>query len=101
MEKRGGGGGGGGEGEGGRAAAGVVHVVAAVGGGEAVVGGVVDAAEGERGAELVSFGGVVVDDVEDDLDAGGVEGADHGLEFDDGLAGGGLGGVGDVGGEVV
>jgi hypothetical protein len=51
---------------------GVVHVVARVVGNEAVVTGVVDAAEAERGAELVAFGGVVVDDVEDDLDAGAV-----------------------------
>ena len=35
------------------------------------------------GTVLVAFAGVVVDDVEDDLDAGLVEGLDHLLEFVD------------------
>ena len=51
------------------AAAGEVHVVARVFGRQAVVGGVVDAAERERRAQLVALGGVVVDHVEDHLDA--------------------------------
>jgi hypothetical protein len=46
-----------------------VHVVAAVAVDEPVVGGVVDAAERQRRAEVVALGRVVVDDVEDDLDA--------------------------------
>ena len=55
------------------AAAGVVHVVARVVVHEPVVRGVVDAAEGQRRTEVVAFGGVVVDDVEDHLDAGRVQ----------------------------
>ena len=35
------------------------------------------------GPEVVAFGGVVVDDVEDDLEAGGVQGLDHRLELVD------------------
>ena len=44
---------------------------------EPVVARIVEAAERQRRAELVALGGVVVDDVEDDLDAGGVQAA-HG-----------------------
>src|SRR6202008_1864528 len=47
--------------------AGGVHVVAPVVVYQPVVGGVVDAAEGQRGPEMVALGGVVVDPVEDDL----------------------------------
>ena len=39
------------------------------------------------GPEVVAFGGVVVDDVEDHLDAGLVERPDHGLELGDRAAG--------------
>ena len=46
-----------------------------------VVGGVVDAAEVDRRAEVVAFGGVVVHHVEDDLDAVLMKRPDHGLEF--------------------
>ena len=70
------------------AAAGEVEVVAAAVG-EPVVGGVVDAAEGERRPELVALGGVVVDDVEDHLDPGRVERLHHRLELLH-LAGGGV-----------
>ena len=59
------------------AAAGEIHVVPRIFRREAVVAGVVDAAERQRRAELVAFGGVVVDDVENDLDAGRVQAADH------------------------
>src|SRR6202034_1282786 len=62
-------------------AAGEIHVEARVFGGEAIVGGVVDAPPGEGWAHLVAFAGVVVDDVEYDFDAGGVEAAHHDLEF--------------------
>jgi hypothetical protein len=55
------------------AAAGEVHVVARRAGRQAVVGGVVDAAEGQRRPPLVALGGVVVDHVEDDLEPGGVQ----------------------------
>ena len=46
---------------------------------QAVVDGVVDAAKRERRAEVVAFASVVVDDIEDDLDARGVEGFDHAI----------------------
>src|SRR5206468_7375956 len=52
-------------------------------GGQAVVGGVVDAAERQGGAEVVALGRVVVDDVEDHLDAGLVERPDHRFELGD------------------
>ena len=68
------------------AGAGVVHVVALVVLDEAVVGRVVDALEAQRRTEVVALGGVVVDDVEDDLDAGGVHRLDHRLELLDLLA---------------
>ena len=62
------------------AAAGVVAVVlAAVF--EHVVDAVLQALETQRRAVLVAFGRVVEDDVEDDFDAGGVQGADHLLEL--------------------
>ena len=66
---------------------------------EAVVRAVVDAAEGQGGAQVVALGRVVVDDVQDDLDAGLVEGLDHGLELLDLLPLGSVGGVGVVRGE--
>ena len=68
------------------AAAGVVDVAPGVGVVEAVVGVVVDAAEGERRAPAVALGGVVVDHVEDDLDARRVQRLDHRLELADLLA---------------
>ena len=59
----------------------VVHVVARVARHEPVVGLVVDALERERRADVVALGGVVVDDVEDDLDAGLVQCEHHLLEL--------------------
>ena len=67
----------------------VVHVVALVVGHQAVVARVVDALEGEHRAEVVALGGVVVDDVEDHLDAGAVQRLDHALELAHLLAAGG------------
>ena len=58
-----------------------VHVVALVLGREAVVGLVVDALEAEHRPEVVALGGVVVDHVEDHLDAGAVQRLDHALEL--------------------
>ena len=59
-----------------------VEVVAAVWAlGQPVVVGVVDAAERQRRAEVVAFGGVVVDDVEDHLEAGVVQRPHHRLEL--------------------
>ena len=46
-----------------------------------VVDGVVQPAQAEGGAALVAFGGVVVDHVEDHLDAGAVQRLDHVAEF--------------------
>ena len=65
---------------------GVVHVVARLVADQAVVGGVVDAAEAQRRAQLIAFGGVVVDHVENHLDAGAVQRLHHGLELADLLA---------------
>ncbi|CAB4743432.1 unannotated protein [freshwater metagenome] len=77
------------------AAAGVVGVVPAARL-EPVVVVIVDAAEGERRAELIALGGVVVHDVEDDLEAGGMQVLHHVLELLHLLAsraGGGVAGV--------
>ena len=68
---------------------GVVGVVALVLVDEAVVGRVVDPPERQRGAEVVAFGGVVVDHVEDHLDTCFVQRPDHRLELLDLPAGGG------------
>ncbi len=65
------------------ARAGRVEVVRLVAVHEPVVGLVVDAAEAQRRAEVVALRGVVVDHVEDDLDAGLVQSLDHGLELHD------------------
>src|SRR5664279_1756862 len=59
----------------------VVLVVALVVIDQPVVGGVVDPAERQGRAEVIAFRGVVVDDVEDDLDAGRVQRFHHRLEF--------------------
>ena len=67
------------------AGAGEVLVVARVVRQQPVVGAVVDAAQRQRRPEVVALGGVVVDDVEDDLEVGGVERADHDLELAHGL----------------
>ena len=61
--------------------AGVIHVEARIVVHEAVVARVVDALEGEHRSELIPFRGVVVDDVENHLDAGLVESPDHRFEF--------------------
>src|SRR5688572_24060883 len=63
------------------AGTGVVDVVALLVRHQPVVGGVVDAAEGERRAPLAALGGVVVDDVDDHFEAGVVEARHHLLEF--------------------
>ena len=65
---------------------------------------VVEAAEGIGPAAVVAFAGVVEDDVEDDLDAGRVEGPDHLAELVDLAvlgAGGGVGGLGGGEGDAV
>ena len=65
------------------AAARVVDVAAPVPAVEAIVGGIVDAPEAERRPEVIALGGVVVHDVQDDLDARLVERLHHRLEFSD------------------
>ena len=63
------------------AGAGEVHVEALVVGDEAVVGLVVDPLEGQDRPEVVALRGVVVDHVEDHLDALAVQRLDHALEL--------------------
>ena len=77
----------------------VVDVPAQVGGVEPVVGGVVEAPQRQQRPPVVALAGVVVDDVQDDLDAGGVQHLDQLLELLDLLAPAAVGGVGVVGGE--
>ena len=64
------------------AGAGEVEAVAGLGH-QPVVAGVVDPAQRQRRTEVVPLAGVVVDDVQDHLDAGGVQRADHRLELRD------------------
>ena len=61
------------------AAAGEVHVVARVVGDQPVVRALSMPLQRQRRAELVALGRVVVDDVEDHFDAGGVQRAHHRL----------------------
>ena len=78
------------------ATAGVVHIVAAVVGHQTVVRGVIDAPETEGGPRWF-LAGVIVDHVEDHLDALAVQGLDHGLELGHLLpqdVGAGIAGVG-------
>ncbi len=63
------------------AGAGVVHVVARVVVDQPVVRRVVQALEAQRRAQVVALGGVVVDHVEDHLDAGGMHRPHHRLEL--------------------
>ena len=81
------------------AAPGVVHAVARAVRHQPVVGGVVDAAEGQGRPQVIALRRVVVHDVEDDLDARLVKGLDHGLELGDLLARAVGGGEPRVGGE--
>jgi hypothetical protein len=48
---------------------------------ESIICGVVYSPEGKGGSVFISLGRVIIDHIEDDLDAGGVEAADHILEF--------------------
>ena len=65
------------------AAAAEVLVTREMAGRQAVIAQVVDAAKRQGRAVLVGFGGMVEDHVENDLEAGGVQGADHCLELGD------------------
>ena len=77
--------------------AGVVDVVALLVRQQAVVGGVVDALEGQGRAALIALRGVIVDHVQDDLEPGIVEPRHHLLELAQTV--GGVGGVARVGRE--
>ena len=68
------------------AGASVVDVMPRVGG-QPVIGGVVDALEGQGGTKLVALGGVVVDDIEDQLEPGIVQMRHHLLELGEGEVG--------------
>jgi hypothetical protein len=80
------------------AAPGVVHVVPFLPR-ETVVGRVVDAPPGQRGAQMIAFRRVVVHHVQDHLDAFGVQGAHHHFEFPHRLQGVRTRGVAQVRGE--
>ncbi len=82
------------------AAPGEVLVAGAIVGREPVVARVVDAAQRKRGPALVALGRVVVDHVEDDLEAGFMQGAHHHLELAHRVHGGRRGRVPHVGREV-
>ena len=70
------------------AGAGEILVVARLVGQQPIVGGVVDAAIAQRRAHMVALGGVVVDHVENDLDAGIMQRRHRGAEVVDGIAAG-------------
>ena len=59
------------------AATGIVHVVAGIVGDQAVVRGVVDAPQRKRGTEMVTFAGVVVNDVQDHFNSRAMQGVNH------------------------
>ena len=80
-------------------AAGVVHVEAAVLGDQAVVAGVVDPAKAQGGPQVAPLGRVVVDDIENDLEARGMERLHHAFELADLLPLGSPAGVPRVRGE--
>ena len=62
-------------------AAGEIHVVPQIVGDEPVVRVIVDTFERQRRSEMIAFGRMVVDDVQNDFESGGVERAHHPLEF--------------------
>ena len=63
------------------AATGEIHVMARVILDHPVIDGVVHAAQAQGRPLLITFAGVVVDHIQDDFDAGLVQGLDHILEF--------------------
>ena len=65
------------------AAAGEILVVALLAGHEPVIGEIVDAPKAQRRAHLIALGRVIVDHVENDLDAGVMEVSHRRLEFVD------------------
>ncbi len=67
------------------AAAGVVDIVARIFFRQPVVGRIVDPAKRQRRSHLIAFGRMVVNDVENNFDAGRMEIAHHGFEFGNGV----------------
>ena len=65
------------------AGAGVVGVETGIVGGQTVVRGIINSAERQSGAQMIAFCSVVINDVQDHLDAGRVQSLHHGLEFVD------------------
>ena len=63
------------------AGAGEIQVEARIFRPEAVIGLIIDPAEAERRTHVVAFRGVVVDDVENHFDPGGVKVAHHAFEL--------------------
>ena len=63
--------------------AGEIHVMPGILRRQPVVGRIIDAAETERRPEMISFRGVIVNDVENHLDAGRVQIAHHAFELGD------------------
>src|SRR5262249_34784876 len=59
----------------------VVHIVALLIRHQAVVSGIVNPPEAQRGTQVVAFGRVVINDVQDPFDASSVQRLDHALEF--------------------
>ncbi len=64
---------------------------------QAVVAGVIDAAEREGRAKFGALGGMIIDDVQNHLQAGVVQAGHHFLEF--GIRGTGIGGIARIGRE--
>ena len=65
------------------AGAGAIGVATQVGAVEPIVSGVVQAAQTQRRSVFVAFHGVIENNVEDHLDAGGVQRLHHGAKFGD------------------
>ena len=63
------------------AASRVIHVVARLPFDDAIICGVVDTPEANRRAQLIALRGVVVNDVQNDLETGAVQSPNHVLEF--------------------
>ena len=76
-----------------------IHIVARILRRQPIVGGVVHAAHRQSGTELVAFGGVVVDHVENHFNATGVQSCDHHLKLLHRVLGDVHGGIATVGGK--
>src|SRR2546423_9573859 len=60
---------------------GEIEIKARIARGKPVIGAVIDAAEAERRAEMISLDRVVVNDIEDHFDSSGVEITHHSFKF--------------------